>query len=139
MPAGLAGRVTPETACVDRQFFRPASVEAEKIGSFGGTVVCGCFFSSLTAAGLRCEPMPAPAASPTPLPIDAVIPEIVARVTAEHALVLEAPPGAGKTTRVPWALHAAGDGRGEIIVTEPRRLAARMAARRVASERSVKL
>jgi ATP-dependent helicase HrpB len=83
--------------------------------------------------------MAADSVRPAPLPIDAVIPEIVARVAAEHALVLEAPPGAGKTTRVPWALHAAGDGRGEVLVTEPRRLAARMAARRVASERSLKL
>ena len=59
-----------------------------------------------------------------------------------RALVLEAPPGAGKTTRVPWALHAGrpeGGGEGEILVAEPRRLAARLAARRVASERSVKL
>jgi len=46
---------TPETACVDRQFFRPASVEAEKIGSFGRTILCGCFFSCITAAGLRCS------------------------------------------------------------------------------------
>ena len=59
-------------------------------------------------------------------------------------LVLEAPPGAGKTTRVPWALHEArlesspADER-EIVVAEPRRLAARLAARRVASERGVKL
>jgi ATP-dependent helicase HrpB len=47
-------------------------------------------------------------------------------------LVIEAPPGAGKTTRVPPALIARG--RGEVLVLEPRRLAARLAARRVASE-----
>src|SRR5262249_1759176 len=45
-------------------------------------------------------------------------------------LVVEAPPGAGKTTRVPPALLNFGD----VLVLEPRRLAARMAARRVASE-----
>jgi ATP-dependent helicase HrpB len=83
--------------------------------------------------------MPAPAVSPISLPIEALLPEITQRVASAGALVLEAPPGAGKTTRVPWALHATGaDGR-EIIVTEPRRLAARMAARRVASERGTKL
>jgi ATP-dependent helicase HrpB len=49
--------------------------------------------------------------------------------------VLQAPPGAGKTTRVPRALLDAGlADRGEIVVLEPRRLAARMAARRVADE-----
>jgi ATP-dependent helicase HrpB len=50
-------------------------------------------------------------------------------------VVIEAPPGAGKTTRVPPALHAAGlAGAGEVVVLEPRRLAARLAARRVAEE-----
>src|SRR5947207_8482487 len=63
------------------------------------------------------------------LPIDALLPRIVA---APGNLVIEAPPGAGKTTRVPPALL--GRGRGEILVLEPRRLAARLAARRVASE-----
>jgi ATP-dependent helicase HrpB len=69
------------------------------------------------------------------LPIDALLPQIVAACGAGPRpanLVIEAPPGAGKTTRVPPALlpHLPG----EIIVLEPRRLAARMAARRVASE-----
>src|SRR5689334_2657238 len=73
------------------------------------------------------------------LPIDALLPDITGRVTDGGLLVLEAPPGAGKTTRVPWALNAALPAGGEIWVTEPRRLAARMAARRVASERGQKL
>ncbi len=52
-----------------------------------------------------------------------------------RSLVLEAPPGAGKTTRVPRALLDDGAAeRGEIVVLEPRRLAARLAARRVAEE-----
>ena len=51
--------------------------------------------------------------------------------------MIEAPPGAGKTTRVPPALFPRV--RGEILVLEPRRLAARMAARRVASELGEKL
>jgi ATP-dependent helicase HrpB len=74
-----------------------------------------------------------------PLPIDALLPEIASLTSSARLLVLEAPPGAGKTTRVPWALHEADRGEGEIIVTEPRRLAARMAARRVAEERGQKL
>jgi ATP-dependent helicase HrpB len=70
-----------------------------------------------------------------PLPIDAILPDVVASLRAHPSLVLEAPPGAGKTTRVPRALLDAGlAARGEIVVLEPRRLAARMAARRVAEE-----
>jgi ATP-dependent helicase HrpB len=67
------------------------------------------------------------------LPIDPLIPEIVAHLRAAENLVLEAPPGAGKTTRVPPALLALSDG--EVLVLEPRRLAARLAARFVAAER----
>jgi ATP-dependent helicase HrpB len=70
-----------------------------------------------------------------PLPIDAILAEVVAAVRAEPALVLEAEPGAGKTTRVPRALLEAGLlERGECWVLEPRRLAARLAAVRVAEE-----
>jgi ATP-dependent helicase HrpB len=70
-----------------------------------------------------------------PLPIDPILPDVVASLRAHPALVLEAPPGAGKTTRVPRALLDAGlAGTGEIVVLEPRRLATRMAARRVAEE-----
>jgi ATP-dependent helicase HrpB len=73
-----------------------------------------------------------------------VLPEIQARVAEAGCLVLEAPPGAGKTTRVPWALHQALEARAgtlprEILVAEPRRLAARLSARRVAAEQGVKL
>jgi len=70
-----------------------------------------------------------------PLPIDGLLPEIAASLRDEPALVLEAPPGAGKTTRVPRAILEAGlAGEGEVVVLEPRRLAARLAARRVAEE-----
>jgi ATP-dependent helicase HrpB len=65
------------------------------------------------------------------LPIDPLIPEIAAHLRAHTTLVLEAPPGAGKTTRVPPAVLEITDG--EILVLEPRRLAARLAARYVAS------
>ena len=66
------------------------------------------------------------------LPVDALLPEIVASLQATPNLVLEAAPGAGKTTRVPPALL--GLVAGEVIVLEPRRIAARLAARRVAAE-----
>lgn len=66
------------------------------------------------------------------LPIDPLLPELVRTLEQQQCLVLEAPPGAGKTTRVPRALWQAG--LDEVIVLEPRRLAARLAARRVAQE-----
>ena len=68
-----------------------------------------------------------------PLPIDAVIPALKSALEVNTRAVLVAPPGAGKTTRVPLALLDAqwrGDGR--IVMLEPRRLAARAAARRMA-------
>jgi ATP-dependent helicase HrpB len=74
----------------------------------------------------------------TPLPIDAVLPRIPSALQSGAPLVLEAPPGAGKTTRVPWAIHEAFPD-SEVIVTEPRRLAARLTAARVASERGQRL
>ncbi len=71
----------------------------------------------------------------TTLPIDALLPDIVAALRTREALVLEAPPGAGKTTRVPPALLKAGlAGDKEIVVLQPRRLATRLAATRVAEE-----
>src|SRR5487761_2001159 len=66
------------------------------------------------------------------LPIDELLPQVVETLRREKYLVIEAPTGAGKTTRVPPALLPIA--RGEIVVLEPRRLAARMAARRVAAE-----
>jgi len=70
------------------------------------------------------------------LPIDSILPEILERFGAAGAVVLEAPPGAGKTTRVPVALlESPRAARGEVIVSEPRRLAARLVARHVAAER----
>jgi len=69
-----------------------------------------------------------------PLPIDDLLPDVIAAVQECGRLVLVAPPGAGKTTRVPPALLEIVPS-GEIAVLEPRRLAARLAARRVADER----
>ncbi len=64
--------------------------------------------------------------------MDAILPEILASLQHTPNLVIEAPPGAGKTTRVPPALLDLVPG--EVIVLEPRRIAARLAARRVAWE-----
>lgn len=74
------------------------------------------------------------------LPIDPLLPQVVSALRAGPSLVLEAPPGAGKTTRVPPALLDAGvAGKGEVLVLQPRRLAARLAAARVADERGERL
>ncbi len=74
------------------------------------------------------------------LPIDALLRDIIRSLRESPNLVIEAPPGAGKTTRVPPALLEAGlAGEGAVWVLEPRRLAARMAARRVAEERGERL
>ncbi len=69
------------------------------------------------------------------LPIDPLVPQVVGVLRKEHTLLITAPPGAGKTTRIPRALYDAGfAAEGEIIVLEPRRLATRLAAGRVAFE-----
>lgn len=65
------------------------------------------------------------------LPVDALLDDVLDALRTSPNLVLEAPPGAGKTTRVPPALLGLG---GQVLVLEPRRIAARMAARRVAAE-----
>lgn len=70
-----------------------------------------------------------------PLPIDVVLPKLLATLRANSSVVLRAPTGAGKTTRVPPALLDACIVPGRIVVLEPRRLAARAAARRMAQER----
>ena len=71
-----------------------------------------------------------------PLPIDPFLPEAVASLKKQPFLVLRAPPGAGKTTRLPPALLNSGLAKkGAIWVLEPRRVAARAAAARMAVER----
>jgi ATP-dependent helicase HrpB len=68
----------------------------------------------------------------TALPIDDVIPDLLRALSHHKRAVLQAPPGAGKTTRVPLALLDAGLIDGRIVMLEPRRLAARAAAERMA-------
>src|SRR6476659_1925312 len=69
-----------------------------------------------------------------PLPVDEVLPRVLHALSERGTAVLQAPPGAGKTTRVPLALLDAPwlDGR-SIVMLEPRRLAARAAAQRMSS------
>jgi ATP-dependent helicase HrpB len=68
----------------------------------------------------------------SPLPIDDYLPDIVDTVRRRRAVILSAAPGAGKTTRVPPALAADGP----VIVLQPRRVAARSMARRIAEEQA---
>src|SRR5262245_16941599 len=70
----------------------------------------------------------------TPLPIDAVLDDLRSVLAARHSAVLVAPPGAGKTTRVPLALMDESwlGKTAKILVLEPRRIAARAAAERMA-------
>ena len=68
----------------------------------------------------------------TPLPIDAALPDLIAALRQSRRAVLHAPPGAGKTTRVPLAMLDAELCDGRILMLEPRRLATRMAATRMA-------
>ena len=74
-----------------------------------------------------------------PLPIDDVLPEVIDHLRSTNRVVICAPPGAGKTTRVPGAILDAGIGDGRVVMLEPRRVAARSAARRIAYERGVRL
>ena len=67
------------------------------------------------------------------LPIDAVLPRLLDALAAGPAAVLSAPPGAGKTTRVPLALLGAPWLDGRVLMLEPRRIAARAAAERLAA------
>jgi ATP-dependent helicase HrpB len=69
-----------------------------------------------------------------PLPIDAALPDLTAALRRQNAAVLVAPPGAGKTTRVPLVLAGEewAQSKRRILVLEPRRLAARAAAERMA-------
>jgi ATP-dependent helicase HrpB len=70
------------------------------------------------------------------LPIDDVLPAVRSALLEANTLVLQAPPGAGKTTRVPPVIADADWAAGKLVIMlEPRRMAARAAARRIAQER----
>lgn len=82
--------------------------------------------SSVTDASLTKSPE-------SPLPIDTVLPRLLQTLQDQPRLVVQAPPGAGKTTRVPLALLQQPWLRGKILLIQPRRLAVYGAARRMAS------
>jgi len=67
-------------------------------------------------------------------PVDDLLPELVSALSATGRAVVQAPPGSGKTTRIPPALRDAFAAAGEIVVLEPRRIAARAAAGYVARQ-----
>ena len=71
------------------------------------------------------------------LPIDDIMAHLLTEVGAARRLVLTAPPGSGKSTRVPPALL--GLGAGSVLLLQPRRVAARSLAARIASERGWRL
>ena len=74
------------------------------------------------------------------LPIDEILPKLLATLRSHSSVVLQAPTGAGKTTRVPPAILDANlSGNGRIVMLEPRRIAARAAARRMSIERETPL
>ena len=72
-----------------------------------------------------------------PLPIDSVLGQIIDRLRDARAVVVVAPPGAGKTTRVPPAILRSGlldPSHPNLVMLQPRRVAARAAAHRIAEE-----
>src|SRR6202521_6312221 len=89
--------------------------------------------AGLILARLVGFPRPSMRTFTPPLPIDAALPELTAALARHDSVVLVAPPGAGKTTRVPLVLAGEAWARdNKILVLEPRRLAARAAAARMA-------
>ncbi|MEC8208983.1 MAG: helicase-related protein, partial [Verrucomicrobiota bacterium] len=77
--------------------------------------------------------------APKELPIHAVANQIIDGTAAHGRVVISAPTGSGKSTQVPQILIDSKVLKGEVVVLQPRRLAARMLAQRVARERSSKL
>ncbi len=72
-----------------------------------------------------------------PLPVDSLLPELAAALKSNSAVIIEAPPGSGKTTRVAPSLIDAGlcGPTSKTVLVQPRRVAARATAQRIAEER----
>ena len=79
--------------------------------------------------------------SPRELPIYELEPAILAALRAAGRLIVQAPTGSGKSTQIPQMLleHGLLGERGEVVVLQPRRLATRMLAKRVAEEQGTPL
>lgn len=75
------------------------------------------------------------------LPVDQLVPEIIARLSISNTLLIEAPPGSGKTTRVAPSLIDSElcDSKRRILLLQPRRVAAKATAQRIAEERGWQL
>ena len=108
---------------------RPTSVDTMLLFSFAALL------GLVPSARPRCGALTLCAISS--LPIEPLLPEIAQALNESPNLVLQAPPGAGKTTAVPLALldSMSSSSSGTIIVLEPRRVAARGAATRMAALR----
>jgi ATP-dependent helicase HrpB len=101
--------------------------------STGGLFVSGEFFAAI---GRR----PGTGFMSDRLPIYEIESEIIARLKSDRRLILSAPTGSGKSTQVPQMLLKHGLlGEGQVVILQPRRLAARLLAARVASELGVRL
>src|SRR3954466_10003638 len=79
--------------------------------------------------------------SPRDLPIYELEPAVIASLRAQGRLIVQAPTGSGKSTQIPQMLwrHGLLGEKGEVVVLQPRRLAARMLAKRVAEEAGTNL
>ena len=78
--------------------------------------------------------------NPKKLPIYELRNELTDALRTENRILIEAPTGSGKSTQIPQIVLDGGTaGPGEVVVLQPRRLAARLLARRVAFERKVEL
>jgi ATP-dependent helicase HrpB len=116
----------------------PLSMSAGPPHASHSVVICELRKNSNFIAVIYCRidfsPMARTHSFSPALPIDAVLPALDRALAARPSVVLQAPPGAGKTTRVPLALLDASwlDGQ-RIVMLEPRRLATRAAARRMAA------
>ena len=71
------------------------------------------------------------------LPIDSYVDEILNAIRDYSTIIVKASPGSGKTTRLPWAVAKKLDTK--VVVLEPRRLAAKLAAQRIAEEEKLSL
>ena len=76
-----------------------------------------------------------------PLPVDSLLPDLITHLKTSTAVIVEAPPGSGKTTRIAPSLIDAGlcDGKRRTFLLQPRRVAARATAQWIAAERNWRL
>ncbi len=115
-----------------RGWFRPGRFRCGSVPAAGPAGRPEARFPDATAAACHAGAVPLLPVVPN-LPIGAVVDELRAALAAGPSAVLVAPPGAGKTTVVPLVLADEPWATGRIVVLEPRRLAARAAAARLAA------